>query len=67
MSDLPYPPGRRGVPATSVSEEKRERPSAETLGLASQYRLLIFDPRFTGGPQGSCLVFRVVTYRSELP
>ncbi len=59
-SKPPDPPGRS-------DSKKSDRPSAEILGTFSQAGLLIVDPRFTGSPQGSEMVARVVTQRSISP
>ena len=60
MSTNPNPPDR-------LELKKSDRPSAEMKGVCSQAELLIVGPRFTGSPQGSCAVSRVVTHISKLP
>jgi len=60
MSLLPKPPGR--------SELKySDSPSNDTLGPPSSAELFTVGPRLTGVPQGSSLVFRVVTQMSCEP
>src|SRR5437867_3820900 len=51
VSKPPDPPGR-------LLEKYIERPSREKLGSKSREPVLMFGPRFTGGPQGSLRLVR---------
>jgi len=59
-SHEPYPPDRLDI-------KNNIRPLEEIHGIASIPELLTVEPRFTGSPQGSSIVARVVTHRSSAP
>jgi len=59
-SILPSPPVR-------FEAKNRDNPSREIRGAWSTLALLIAGPRFTGVPQSSSFISRVVTHRSPLP
>jgi hypothetical protein len=60
MSPPPTPPGR-------LDSKKSDRPSAEMCANPSINELLTVDPIFTGVPQSSSFVGRLVTHMSQPP